>query len=236
MTTQNTFDNEAQIYEFTSRAVNIFFDEALDTLVNNIETQKKNPIILDVCCGTCILTEKVAKKYPDAKFYGVDFSIEMLKIGQERMKSYDFTPILGDICDKKTFQSLPQFDMIISSFGIHNVHGIKQKQLALNNLMSCLKNGGLFITCDYIKGEDKARQKHFDDVLKNWLLKTYSAKETEDWIKLLREEDDPETIEDNLTLLKNAGCPSPKLIWNKEYLATLQATKSKEKLDDRNRN
>ena len=225
MNIQQTFNSEAQMYEFTSRAVNIYFDEALDTLVDNIEIKKKNPIILDVCCGTCILTEKVAKKYPNAKFYGVDFSTEMLKIGEKRMKDYDFTPIVCDICDNKEMKSIPMVDLIISSFGIHNVHGFDKKQLAINNIISHLKSNGLFITCDLLKGKDKTEQAHFDKFQKDWLLKTYSLKEAEDWIRLLAEEDDPETLNNNFSLLKNAGCSAPKLIWNKEFLSIWLAKK-----------
>ena len=225
MDIKQNYNDEAKIYEFTSRAVIIHFDEALDTFVDNIKIKKKNPIILDVCCGTCILTEKVAKKYPKAKFYGVDFSSEMLKIGQERMNNYDFTPILSDICDKKAMETIPTVDLIISSFGIHNVHGLDQKQLAVNNIISHLKNGGQFITCDMLKGKNKTEQKHFDKLQKDWLLKTYSAKETNDWIKLLADEDELETLNNNFALLKNAGCQSPQLVWNKDFLAIWITTK-----------
>ena len=38
-------------------------------------------------------------------------------------------------------------------------------------------------------------------------------------MKLLKEEDDPETLEDNFKLLEKAGLKNVKAVWQKEFLA-----------------
>ena len=227
MNIKQTFDNEASEYDFTSRAVNIYFDEALDMLVKNIKTSKSNLRILDVCCGTGILTEKVAKRFPNAEFVGVDFSTRMLEIAKQRMKNYNFKSFVSDICDKKTMKLLSGcgFDVVISSFGLHNVHGLKNKQQAILNIIEHLNKGGLYITCDLLKGKNNKEEKHFYNFQKQWLLKTFNEQETQNWLDLLDEEDDPETLEDNYKLLENAGLKDCKLIWQKEFLAIWQAKK-----------
>lgn len=225
MNIKQTFDNEASEYDFTSRAVNICFDEALDTLVKNLKVNKNNPKILDICCGTGILTEKVAKRYPNAIFTGVDFSTGMLEIAKQRMKDYNFKYLVTDVCNQHKMQKLGEYDIVISSLGIHNIHGFENKQHALSNILNHLKQGGVYITFDYVKGNNKKEIKHFYEVQKQRLLETFNEGETENWLNLLAEEDEPETLSDNFKLLKNAGLTDCKLIWQKEFLAIWQATK-----------
>ena len=50
-------------------------------------------------------------------------------------------------------------------------------------------------------------------------MKSFSVEESEDWMKLLKEEDDPETLEDNFKLLEKAGLKNVKAVWQKEFLA-----------------
>lgn len=218
MDIKSTFDNEAEEYDFTSRAVNIYFDEALDNLVENILIEKQDIKILDICCGTAILTEKVAKRFPKAKFFGVDFSTGMLAIAKERMKAYDFSYLVCDICDEKGMEGLEQFDLVITSFGVHNIHRQENKLVALKNVAKHLKKGGQYITCDLIKGNDENECRQFQQFQRQWLRKTYNEKEAEEWLNLLDEEDEPETLEDNFKLLENSGLANLKLLWRKEFL------------------
>lgn len=219
---KETFNNEASEYDFTSRAVNIYFDESLEEVVKNIlveGTNGKKLKILDVCCGTGILTKKVAKLLPDAEFVGVDFSIEMLKIAKERLTEYNFTHKVCDICDNKEMENLEDFDLIISSYGLHNIHGLKQKRQAYNNILCHLKSGGQFVCLDIIKGKNKKEQEHFYNFQKQWLLKTFDENKTIEWLNLLKEEDDPETLTTNLNLLKTGGLKNVCAVWEKEFIA-----------------
>lgn len=226
MNTKQTFNNEAEIYEQTSRAVNIFFDESLNVLVNSINLTHKNKIrILDVCCGTGILTQKVASKFPKAEFVGLDFAENMLSIAKERMKDYNFTALCIDVLDTQKITKLGKFDLIVSSFGIHNIHGFAEKQVAINNIYSALKTNSKYIALDYIKGENKKECKHYTKTFIKFLRKTYNKKETKEWIKLLAEEDEPETVKNNFNLLTNANFKEVKLLWQKEYIAIIQANK-----------
>ena len=223
--TQKTFNEEAKIYEQTSRAVNIYFDEGLNTLIKNIKIRKQNIRILDVCSGTGILTELVAKKFPKAEIVGVDFAKNMLDIAVARLKNYNFTPYCFDILDKEKMQNLGKFDLIISSCGIHNIHTKKQKQIAINNVVNLLKENGFYITLDYLKGNSKKEIEHFREFQYNYLLKSYSKKEANEWMKLLAEEDEPETLSTNLKMLGRAGLKTLKLIWQKEYMGIWAGTK-----------
>ena len=226
--TQETFNNEASEYEQTSRKVNIYFDEALTVLVNNIKIRKQKIRILDVCCGTGILTNLVAQKYPKAQIVGVDFAKNMLDIAKHRLINFNFTPVELDVLDEDKMSNLSkdgQFDLIISSFGIHNIHTKRLKQQAISNIIKLLKDGGIFITCDIIKGNDKKECEHFKNFQFNWLLKSYTTEKATEWMQLLDEEDNPETIATNIKFLQNAGLKNIKLIWQKEFMAIWSGTK-----------
>ena len=225
MDIKKTFDEEAKIYERTSREVNIYFDEALDFLVKNLEINP-NAKILDVCCGTGILTDKVLKSYPNVSVTGVDFSSGMLEVAKARLKGYNFTGVLGDVCNEKTFENLGQFDIIITSFGLHNIHGYENKQQALKNIASVLKNGGQYITCDILKGETQEIEQSYRQFQYEWLKKSYDEKQSQEWMNLLQEEDEQETFENNVKLLKNAKIENVKLLWQKQFLAIWSGVKN----------
>jgi len=60
---------------------------------------------------------------------------------------------------------------------------------------------------------------------KNWLLKTYNKEQTSDWLKLLAEEDDPETLKNNIKLLSEVGLKNIDLVWQKEFLTIIKCSK-----------
>ena len=57
------------------------------------------------------------------------------------------------------------------------------------------------------------------------MLKSFNAKETEEWLSLLDEEDDPETWDMNVEILTKAGFKDVKLLWKKDFLAIWTAVK-----------
>ncbi len=224
MDIRKTFDDEAEIYEQTSRKVNIYFDEALDFFVENLKIED-NAKILDVCCGTGILTEKILKRHPKASVVGVDFSSGMLEIAKKRLKEYNFVGVLGDICDERTFENLGQFDCVVTSFGVHNIHGYEKKMNAIKNISAHLKQGGQYATCDILRGETKEEEEFYRQFQYEWLKKSYDEKEVNDWIKLLAEEDEPETFEKNVKLLNIGKIENVELLWKKQFLGIWKGEK-----------
>ncbi len=225
MNIQETFDNEAEVYEQTSRAVNIYFDEALDAMVSSLNL-KKGMKILYVCCGTGILTQKILDKYEGIEVVGVDFSNGMMQVAKNRLKNYNFSCFNANICDESEMDTLPyEFDMVVSSFGVHNVHGFENKERALKNIVKHLKVSGRYITCDILKGDTAKQENDWQLFQRDWLLKSYSKSETDEWMKLLDEEDDKETFKNNKKLLELAGLVNIEKIWSREFLAIWKGDK-----------
>lgn len=224
MEIKNTFDNEAGVYEQTSRKVNIHYDEALSTMIELMPNNANN--ILDVCCGTGILTELVNRKYPQARISGVDFSSGMLEVATQRLNNKNINFYNYDLLDCKGMNLIKEkFDLVVSSFGIHNIHTRGQKIVALTNIATLMNHGATYITCDILKGDSEQEELNYYKIQKNHLLKSFNEKETNDWLTLLNEEDDKETWGSNKDILEKAGLKNVKMLWKKDFLAIWSAEK-----------
>ena len=101
--------------------------------------------ILDLACGTGILTFKLAKKYPDSKIVGVDMMEEYVilaqrKKGKIKLKNLQF------ICARAENVKLKEsFDCITSSYIPKYVPADK----LLENITPFLKKGGTLVLHDF---------------------------------------------------------------------------------------
>jgi len=219
MDIKEQYNNEAKIYERTTRQVNLYYDEALDLFSDLLP--KDIDSVLDVCCGTGILTKRIIdtlKLNKNNKIVGIDFSSGMLSVAdsrfEENLVDFHCRDILEDFSDIGT-----DFDLVVSSYGIHNIHGYESKLIALKHVFNCLKSGGYYYTCDIIRGINEKEQSEFDELQYNKLLESFNKQEADEWMNLLREEDDPETLENNIKLLNEAGFCDVQMIWRRNSLA-----------------
>ena len=83
----------------------------------SILPKMENPRILEVGCGTGILTEFLIKKYPNASFEITDISGSMLEECKKRCvgRKIKFFKMDGE----KPFQDLGLYDLVVSSMTLH---------------------------------------------------------------------------------------------------------------------
>ncbi|PLT34871.1 demethylmenaquinone methyltransferase [Bacillus sp. V5-8f] len=100
---------------------------------------------LDICCGTADWTIALAEKTgPTGKVTGLDFSKNMLKIGEEKVKKLE----LGNYVDliHGNAMELPfednTFDYVTIGFGLRNVPDYMQ---VLKEMYRVLKPGGMAV-------------------------------------------------------------------------------------------
>jgi len=70
--------------------------------------------ILDLACGTGILTFQIAGKFPDAAIVGVDVTESYLAIARKKLKSHHHVTFLHEDAEKLSLES--KFDCITSSY------------------------------------------------------------------------------------------------------------------------
>lgn len=104
-----------------------FFDEI---------SLKGNEIVLDIGCGTGVLTNVITKRVPDGKVIGIDSSKNMISFA----KGHYSQPNLKFILMQAEELNFPfAFDVIVSSFC---VQWIKNKQVFFKKIASYLKQDG----------------------------------------------------------------------------------------------
>ena len=115
--------------EYKSKVIKSFSDNAesyhdkatIQRKVNqslvSILPKMENPRILEVGCGTGILTEFLIKKYPNASFEITDISGSMLEECKKRCvgRKIKFFKMDGE----KPFQDLGLYDLVVSSMTLH---------------------------------------------------------------------------------------------------------------------
>lgn len=105
---------------------------------------KKGATALDVCCGTADWTIALAEAVgPEGVVYGLDFSENMLKVGQEKVQAGNFrniTLVHGNAMELPFDDQT--FDYVTIGFGLRNVPDYMQ---VLREMHRVLKPGGMVV-------------------------------------------------------------------------------------------
>jgi S-adenosylmethionine-diacylgycerolhomoserine-N-methlytransferase len=138
-----------------------------DKLIGKINVQDGENI-LEVGCGTARNLKILAKKYPQANFFGLDASSEMLKTAEEKtanLQNINLKVALADNFNyKQTFGLDKQFDTIYFSYSISMIPPWKE---SIANALENLKQGGSFYIVDFYDQKDLPA--FFQKLLQGWL-------------------------------------------------------------------
>jgi ubiquinone/menaquinone biosynthesis C-methylase UbiE len=142
--TKNRFGKWATAYDNTlGRSKR--HQKLLDLVVESASI-KKNDIVLDIGCGTGLLSLKLLKK-ADCFIQGIDSSPEMLSIFKNKIRKLKLSDKinckLGD-AENLDFNNAT-FDIIVSTVSLHHV---KDKVPMIKKINRALKAGGKFILGD----------------------------------------------------------------------------------------
>ncbi len=126
--------------------------EAFNLLADTIPFDKGIPMkILDVGAGYGALTQSLLEKFPNATVLCQDGSQEMIRLGHERMASYDgrFAYAQCDFSKSGWSQGIAgPFEAVVSAIAIHNVRDPKVIQAIYEEILSLVKDGGCFLNFD----------------------------------------------------------------------------------------
>jgi ubiquinone/menaquinone biosynthesis C-methylase UbiE len=112
-------------------------------LVVKVSGIKRNDHILDIGCGTGLLSLKFLNT-TDCTITAIDSSSQMLKIFQEKIEKFNLTEKIH--CAQESAEDMnfkpDQFDIIASTVALHHV---KCKEPVIKNVYTSLKGGGRFV-------------------------------------------------------------------------------------------
>lgn len=100
--------------------------------------------ILDLACGTGLLTFQIAKKYPDSKITGIDFTEEYLTIARAKQSPCHKISFL--LCDAEKLALEDTFDCITSSY----IPKYCNPEILLEKCLLHLNPGGKIILHDFV--------------------------------------------------------------------------------------
>jgi ubiquinone/menaquinone biosynthesis C-methylase UbiE len=111
-------------------------------LVVNLSGIERNDQILDIGCGTGLLSLKFLNK-TDCTITAIDSSSQMLKIFQEKIEKCNLTEKIH--CVQESVEDMNfkpnQFDIVAATVALHHV---KVKEPVINKVYDYLKGGGRF--------------------------------------------------------------------------------------------
>ncbi|MEW9500214.1 demethylmenaquinone methyltransferase [Jeotgalibacillus marinus] len=103
---------------------------------------QKGSKALDVCCGTADWTIALAHATgPDGQVIGLDFSKNMLKVGQDKVQSYPQISLVHGNAMELPYED-NSFDYVTIGFGLRNVPDYLQVLKEMNRV---LKPGGMAV-------------------------------------------------------------------------------------------
>ena len=144
LTTKKWFGNWANEYDQTLGKLKRHH-KLLDLVVESSRVQKDDKV-LDVGCGTGLLSLKYLKK-TNCFIFGIDSSAEMLSIFKKKIKKLGLGKKIT--CKLEDVESLNFnnhiFDIIASTVALHHV---KNKYSMIKKIHKLLKTGGKFVLGD----------------------------------------------------------------------------------------
>ncbi len=102
--------------------------------------------ILDLCCGTGLSTEALARTYPHAELVGLDASEGMLEKARRKDALARVSFHLGDATDPTAAGVAGTYHAILMAYGIRNV---PDPDRCLDNLFALLRPGGTLCFHEY---------------------------------------------------------------------------------------
>jgi len=175
-----------------------FFCSELDPLfVKNKKLQ-----ILDIGCGNGYLLSVLAKRYPEAKLYGIDLTPEFYELAKgRRLKNTNIE--IADCREIHFFNK--KIDIIITERVIINILSMAERAQAFKNIASLLPEGGLYLMSESfelpLRNLNKAREENQLPIIEVHKKNHY-------------------LLEEELQILKDSGLQEFPSLIGKNYLST----------------
>ena len=179
-------------------------------LVNFPGNKKLN--ILDLGIGTGETSLDLLRKFPNAKIKGIDISQNMIQQGQIRLKDYS-NRVNFEILDMTSFViEQKRFDSCVAVLSIHHLNS-NEKQKLFVKISKSLKENGIFVIGDIIKFDTPRETNEKEIGWKTFLEKNFNKDEAQYWFDNYKEEDLPDSVNNQLKWLKDAGFKETGCVW-----------------------
>jgi tRNA (cmo5U34)-methyltransferase len=152
VTIDKAFDQTVAYYDDWMRQALPAYHDLFGVATGVMPFDSDTPIrVLDLGAGTGLFSEHVLAKYPNATFVLYDLAAKMLDVARDRFNGrgdqFEFV-----IKDYRKLRAVDTYDLVISSLSIHHLTH-EDKRALFHQIYAALKNGGVFVHVDQVKGE-----------------------------------------------------------------------------------
>lgn len=139
MNTKEFYDKNQFPGHYTMESLNVYKDDIVNPYIQFIdEAIKDSETVLDLGCGSGLIVNFLASKYPNKKFVAVDFADGIL-FAQDFAKKNNINNITFIREDILKFKSQKQFDVVICQGVLHHIVDDESAYIVLRDN---LKMGG----------------------------------------------------------------------------------------------
>jgi tRNA (cmo5U34)-methyltransferase len=183
------FDARIDMYEEHMSRWKDYYKWMADLIPEN--TQK----LLDIGCGSGLELDYIYQRFPNLHVVGVDLSKEMLKKLHDKHHDKNLTIICDDYFKYDMGEEC--YDVVISFESLHHFSFDKKVGL-FKKVYKSLKNGGIYLECDYIASSDQIEELVFSEA---------KRRRTRDKIQddVFVHFDTPLTLAHEMSAMKQAG-------------------------------
>lgn len=153
---QKMFNAIAPRYDFLNRLLSCGRDSYWRKVAVNSLAPKPGDVLLDLATGTADVALEIASRDPlNIKVVGVDFSVEMLELGKQKVRAGKLEKTIDLQSGVAEHLAFPNgtFNGIITAFGVRNFSNIEQ---GLQEMWRVLKSKGKIVILEFSLPENYA--------------------------------------------------------------------------------
>lgn len=207
-------------YDTQVRRLVPHYDEAHAEVALALAT-KPPASVLDVGCGTGALSATLAQQFPAARFTALDADASMLEQARHR---------LAQVAERCSFvhgrflEASGQFDAVVASLALHHVPSRDEKRQVYALLRERLNEGGVLVNADAMVPRDPTLAGALQDRWAEHLMQHgFTRAEALGHFAQWKREDFYFSIDEELSLLRDAGFSGVELRWRRGPLGVLVA-------------
>lgn len=138
------FSNTGSTYDFMVNAATLGIDRRWKRII--IDQLPATPMrVLDLACGTGILTFGIARRYPQCLVVGVELRDEYLQIARNKANALGLNNVELVLSRAEDYSSSDTFDGVVSSY----LAKYADISLLMRNTKTLLRDGGVVIMHDF---------------------------------------------------------------------------------------
>lgn len=229
------FETEAQKFDNVIPLLIPYYSEIYKILLDSIPFYRKSPVkILDIGCGTGTFAKIVKESFPYAQIMCLDFAQNMIDVAKEKLTNFntDINFLVGDF---NNLNIKDEYDVIVSSFALHHIQSDEEKRELYKNIYFALKDKGAFFTADIVLGVNNYIKNLYEQKWEEHLIKQAAkVKLGSNTLKKYQADDNPSTLYEHLSWLKNSGFNQVETIWKYYNFAVFGGFKIGNKEDNEN--